>query len=62
MSIHNANRAGRAELVLEDYEGDEMESAIVDLLTDLRHLCDREKIQFDLCNARSQMHHRAETE
>lgn len=42
--------------------GEDTETILGDLLCDLRHLCDEEKIDFNLMIARSQMNHQAEVE
>jgi hypothetical protein len=41
---------------------DSLEEIANDLLTDLRHLCDDEKIDFNRLIATSQMHHKAEAD
>lgn len=59
---NHANRAADA-LVHRDYEyRDDPDSAIVDLLTDLRHLCERDAHDFDRALAMSQKHFNAEVD
>lgn len=66
MDIDNEERASTALRAVEAFWGnqgpEELETKISDLLANLRHLCDAEKIDFNKCNARGQYHHTAEVE
>ena len=39
---------------------DELETEITDLLANLMHLCNREKVDFNLCLQNAQMHYNEE--
>lgn len=59
----NEDRSFRAGNALELYDvGIEGESALVDILTDLRHYCEEEKIDFARCNSIAQWNYNAERE
>lgn len=65
--LTNADRAKRAHhgvnCYVEVYDNpsvDSLDAWIGDLLTDLRHLCDREGFDFDRLSELGAMHHKAE--
>jgi hypothetical protein len=55
----NESRAIRAEKALSAYENN-AECNVTDLITDLRHFCDREEIDFDAAVEMSEIHHEEE--
>lgn len=61
--IHEAVRRSIqrvATLIVSDYEGDDQRSSVVDMLTDVRHLCEQEGIDFKAALTMSNMHFEAE--
>jgi hypothetical protein len=58
----NARHAKTAHVALRNYRsGNDCETALGDLLTDLMHWSDRHDVDFDLALSRAHGHHEAET-
>ena len=68
MNMMNADRADAADKALATFtratwmQGEDYETRISDLVTDLIHLCDREGVVFDDVITRAKQHHRFELE
>lgn len=56
----NIERADRAAHALNSLSDGVTDESITDLLTNLRHLCDREGYDFDSLNNMAEMHYEAE--
>lgn len=69
-AVTNKMRADKAELLLkkppslahDEYWEDDLSVAVVDLLTDVMHLCRREQVLFEDCLRRATGHFSAEVE
>lgn len=57
----NHERADRAAHALESLSDGVTDESITDLLTNLRHLCDREGYDFDALNNTAENHYAAES-
>ncbi len=66
--MNNVDRADEADKALTTFtrntgmHGEDYETRIGDLVTDLIHLCDREGVHFDAIVKRALQHHAAELE
>jgi len=59
----NSDRSFRAGNALELYDvGLEEETAVVDLLSDIRHYCQEHEIDFENCNRLARWHYEKEVE
>lgn len=56
----NNERADRAEHALDSLSDGVTDESITDLLTNLRHLCDREGYDFDALNNMAEIHYGTE--
>jgi hypothetical protein len=63
--MSDPNNEERAERVYEQIDGyagnDSLEECIIDVLTDIQHLCEMEQISFSDCCASALMHYREES-
>jgi hypothetical protein len=63
MIYNNTDRAQRAkDCLLHKYNDNDLQTDITDFLADLRHLCDRAKIDWDNVLKLATWHHEAETD
>lgn len=60
MKDENHDRADRAEHALDSLSDGVTTESITDLLTNLRHLCDREGYVFDAMNDMAEIHYESE--